>query len=75
MATKKQKREAALAKRAEYMEKIGASGLAAQQVDREERARMDAEFKKFADEMNERHRQVLDRHMARSTGISSEERD
>lgn len=38
MATKKQKREAAERKHAEFMEEVRQSGLAAQQADREDRA-------------------------------------
>lgn len=55
MATKKQKRAAALSKRAEFLERNRLAGLAAQEKDREARARRD---KAADDELTESNRQL-----------------
>lgn len=59
MATKKQKREQALAKRAKFDAEIKAEGLAALQRDREFQAAITEMFLQEAAAINARHRQIL----------------
>ena len=59
MATKKQKREAALAKRQEFLEKERQIGLNAQDLDRLERESRAAQIKAEVEAINERHRATL----------------
>jgi hypothetical protein len=70
MATKKQKREAAETRRAEFMAKVKADGLAAQKADhdrqREKEERMDASARR----VNQQHRSTLLRNgINPSTGL------
>ncbi len=60
MATKKQKREAALARRAEYMEKVKAEGLRALEADRARQKARAAAMKAAIEEINLRHQGILD---------------
>lgn len=59
MATKKQKRAIAEAKRAEFEAQLKAEGLAALKRDREEWARKDAKIKETAHEINRHHNAIL----------------
>lgn len=59
MATKKQKREAALAKREAEMAKIKAEGLAALQHDREYREAQRERIMEEAMIINQRHQEIL----------------
>lgn len=59
MATKKQKREAALAKRKRFLEKETALGLEAQRLARKERERESQIAMDEAEEINRRHRRIL----------------
>lgn len=62
MATKKQKREAALTKRAEYLAKMKDEGLQAQRQDRAKREIEAAQLKEWADGYNDHCREILARH-------------
>lgn len=59
MATKKQKRAAAEAKRVEFMAKIKVSGLAAQKADQAKRRTQEENNRIEARRINLRHRQIL----------------
>lgn len=59
MATKKQKREAALAKHERYMEAVQQDGLRAQREDHERRQRIDALLKAEAEAENRRLENIL----------------
>lgn len=59
MATKKQKREAALAKRAAFTEETRRTGLEAQKRDREERERREAKIMEEASQINLRHLNII----------------
>lgn len=59
MATKKQKRTAALAKRAEFMDQEKYRGLVAQGREQERRAQAAKVVKVEADRINKHHRAVL----------------
>lgn len=58
MATKKQKREAALAKREEFLREERESGLRAQAMDRAQQEII----RKEAESLNDRYRAILARH-------------
>lgn len=60
MATKKEKREAALAKREAFLKEERERGLAAQKRDREEQAEKSRAAAAEANKINARHRQILD---------------
>lgn len=62
MATKKQKRAAALAKREEFMAEVEAEGLKALRLDRERREIHTDLVKRKVDEINARHEAILSRH-------------
>jgi hypothetical protein len=62
MATKKQKREAALAKRAAFEAKWKAQGLAALEKSREDDAAERAMIRAQADRYNKRWRELLHQH-------------
>lgn len=62
MATKKQKRAAALAKREEFLKKVKEEGLLAQQSDKAYQDKLVEELKEHAEEINIRHREILSRH-------------
>lgn len=62
MASKKQKRAAAMAKREEYMAKVKAEGLAAQKRDRERRTQATMAVRVITDEVNDQRRQILAKH-------------
>jgi hypothetical protein len=62
MATKKQKRAAALAKREAFLEEIRAEGLEALRLDRERRARNTDAVKRKVEEINDRHAAILAKH-------------
>lgn len=62
MATKKQKREAALAKREKYMKEVKESGLAAQRRAHEIEEAQFESLKEYAGQVNARHREILNRH-------------
>lgn len=59
MATKKQKREAGLAKRAEFLAKEREIGLAAQRRAREEEEQETARIKEQVEAVNRKYRQIL----------------
>lgn len=59
MATKKQKREAALAKRLAFEEERRQTGLKAQEQDREIRARKSRKNQAEAKKINDRHNAIL----------------
>jgi hypothetical protein len=59
MATKKQKREAAEAKRAAFEAQLKADGLRAQKADQEHRQQVEASYREEARRINERHMQIL----------------
>lgn len=59
MATKKQKREAGLAKRAAFLEQKREAGLAAQQRAREEEERETARIKERIEAVDRTNRQIL----------------
>lgn len=60
MATKKQKRETALAKREAFLTEERAAGLEAQKKDREVRAAKEKRIQTAAAEINAKHRAVLE---------------
>lgn len=62
MATKKQKREAALAKREAFEEERRQTGLKAQETDRERRARKSRQNQAEAKKVNDRHNTILAMH-------------
>lgn len=62
MATKKEKRAAAAAKRQKMLEEIKTSGLEAQRLDREERRLRDVLIGDQIQGINDRHREILARH-------------
>jgi hypothetical protein len=62
MATKKEKRAAALAKREAFLEEVRESGLAAQQEAREIEAYRQERISADADLINARYRAILARH-------------
>lgn len=62
MATKKQKRAAALAKREQFMAEVKAEGLEALRLDRERRENLSDSISRKADEINARHAAILARH-------------
>jgi hypothetical protein len=62
MATKKQKREAALAKREEFLKKEAEAGLEAQKASKIRRAADEQLIREVADSINDRHREILGRH-------------
>jgi hypothetical protein len=62
VATKKQKRAAALAKREAMLEEIKAEGLAAQEYDRRLREIEAARGREWSDRKNEEYREILQRH-------------
>lgn len=64
MATKKQKRAAALAKREKFMAEVKASGLAAQKADREGSWEERTKLQKIADEMSKRASLTLEEKLA-----------
>lgn len=59
MATKKQKREAAQAKREQFLAEVKAEGLAAQKLDRTIQEKEKERAVRQAREINERYRAVL----------------
>lgn len=59
MATKKQKREAAQAKREQFLAEVKAEGLAAQKLDRTIQEKQREQTAQAAREINERYRAVL----------------
>ena len=61
MATKKQKREAAEAKRAKFEAEMKTSGLAAQNRDRAEQTVKQERMREEIESINQRHREILDR--------------
>jgi hypothetical protein len=60
MATKKQKREAAEAKRKAFEEQERLDGLAAQKLDRERRRLQDERIRDDIREINARHEEILE---------------
>jgi hypothetical protein len=60
MATKKQKRQAALEKRAAFEAEIKRTGLEAQRQDHEHREAQAARSKEDAQRTNRRHKKILD---------------
>uniref|UniRef100_A0AAU7GXL5 Uncharacterized protein n=1 Tax=Streptomyces phage Scarif TaxID=3158858 RepID=A0AAU7GXL5_9CAUD len=62
MATKKQKREAALAKREKFLKEERERGLAALQADRERRDKEVLEMKQKARSINDHYRAILAQH-------------
>jgi hypothetical protein len=62
MATKKQKRAAAIAKREEFMAKIKGEGEKALRLDRERRAANSDLLSRKMAEINDRHAAILARH-------------
>lgn len=61
MATKKQKREAAMAKREQFLKEERERGLEAQQKDREARKRQDEMLNSAIQGLNHRYKAVLER--------------
>lgn len=61
MATKKQKREAAAAKRAAFEEELRLSGLRAQEADRRRTAAIRAKTQMVIDEINVKRKKILDK--------------
>lgn len=61
MVTKKQKHAAALAKREAYLAKVKADGLAALEADRKRQKERQEEVKAAVEEINDRHRKILER--------------
>lgn len=59
MATKKQKREAALAKREKFLAEVRADGLEAQRLDQEAQEKQEQLMKAEADRINQRYRNIL----------------
>lgn len=59
MATKKQKRAAALADREQFLKDEAARGLEAQRRDREAQAERHDQLMMAAEEINDRHRKIL----------------
>lgn len=59
MATKKQKREAAEARRAAFMDKVRADGLAAQKADQEYQRKKEERMSAAAQRINQQHRSTL----------------
>jgi hypothetical protein len=62
MATKKQKRAAALAKREKFLAEVKAEGLEALRLDRERQARHSDLLSRKAEEINDRHSAILAKH-------------
>lgn len=62
MATKKQKRAAALAKREAMLAEVRENGLRAQAMDQARQAQHREEIRKDAKALNERYRAILSRH-------------
>jgi len=62
MATKKQKRAAAEAKREKFMADLRADGLAAQKASREAEKKRREAAKAEVDQLNRRHRDILRSH-------------
>lgn len=62
MATKKQKREEALARREQFLKEERERGLEALRQSREAEARDLLDGKKQIDPLNDRHREILARH-------------
>jgi hypothetical protein len=59
MATKKQKREAALARREKFLADERAAGLAAQALDHDEQAKKNALMQAEADRINQKYENIL----------------
>jgi len=72
MATKKQKREAAEAKRAAFEESVRLSGLAAQAADRKRREALAEKSKKTTNEINQRHRAIVKQAIIDDPALRSE---
>jgi hypothetical protein len=62
MATKKQKREAALAKREKFLQETKESGLKAQQAERQHREMQKQAIQATANEINARYAAILAKH-------------
>lgn len=62
MATKKEKRAAAAAKRQKMLDEVRTSGLEAQRLDREARRLWDERVDKEIANLNNRHREILAKH-------------
>jgi hypothetical protein len=62
MATKKQKREAALAKRAQFLAEVKARGLEAQVRDQEAQKEWRKDMAEVATQFNIRHKKILAAH-------------
>jgi Skp family chaperone for outer membrane proteins len=59
MATKKQKHEAAMAKREKFLAEVRADGLRAQKASREAEKKRSEEIKAAAEKVNKRYRDIL----------------
>lgn len=66
MATKKQKREKALAKRAAFLEEHRQHGLEALKRDREEREHQEERMKETARQIDRRYMNILAAHLIKS---------
>jgi uncharacterized protein YllA (UPF0747 family) len=62
MATKKQKREAALAKREQFLKEEAERGLEAQKASKIRQTADEQLIKEVADSINDLHREILGRH-------------
>lgn len=59
MATKKQKRESALANREKFLAEVRAAGLETQRLDQEAQEKQEQLMKSEADRINQRYRNIL----------------
>lgn len=64
MATKKQKREAALAKRENFLEEVRQQGLEAQEREQEFWKAEENRLQEAAERINRRHRAILQGHLS-----------